>query len=289
MCVPIGLGLLAACGGEPPHETEAGPVVARVGTHPITTRDLLQELASFRGAAGRPQGEARNRVLERAILLELTERVAAERSLLVEPQYREHVLAIDLEARRRKQDVLRRLLAEDLVRGYTPTEQEVLQYYEESGARFRTTRLHLRELVTATEGEADEALAEIRSGSPFEEVARRRSIAASAQEAGRIGPFDRGLVPAHLAGQAYRLEESGQIAGPFKTPPGWTLLLLENREEGVARDLEQVRPAVERILERKEMQQRYEQMIDEARERFGVSIDEAVLSDDSLFETARTR
>ncbi len=279
----------AGCAGEPPEDKDAGPIVASVGSRKITLTELREELPPFRAGPNASSGDHRRRALDRLIALELSERFARDRGLLEDPRYLERAQAIDREAHRRKQDTLRRILGEDLVREYAATEDEIRTYYEKSQARFRTSRLHLREIVTPTESVAAEAMEEIAAGTPIEEVVARYSVAPSASEGGRIGPFEQGLVPGDLAPHAHRLRRPGDRAGPFPTPGGWTVLVLDERKTDVPRELDQVRPAIERILQRQQMQERYERLIEEGRQRLGVSIDEAVLANDALFETRPPR
>jgi peptidyl-prolyl cis-trans isomerase C len=287
-CLLIVLVLgIEGCGREPPAQKSTDPVVATVGARVITVPELRDELRPPRFRAGPPPAnvEHRRRTLERIVSLELTEHVARERGLLEDPRYSERARAVEREARRWKQEALRRLLAEELVEDFIPPEAEVRTHYEESRARFRGTLLHLREIVTAEEADAMEALQQVREGVPFREVAQSSSIAPSASEGGRIGPFDPGLVPEDLIPQVRRLRKPEDLAGPFQEPRGWTILLLEKRETGVPQELDQVRPTIERMLRRQEMEKRYEELIAEARQQVGVSIDEATLTDDALFGT----
>jgi parvulin-like peptidyl-prolyl isomerase len=280
------IGLIGTgCEREPPQEMDAGPVVASIGSRNITTIELREELPPFRAGPNASTLDHRRRALDRLVALELSERFARDRGLLEDPRYLERAQAIEREAHRRKQETLRRILGEDLVREYVPTEEEVQTYYAQSHARFQTSRIHLREIVTASESAASQAKEEISAGTPVEEVVARHSIAPSASKGGRIGPFEKGLVPGHLAPHVHQLGLPGDLVGPFPTPRGWTLVVLDKRETEVPRELDRVRPTVERILQRQEMQKRYERLMEEGRQRFGVSVDEAVLANDALFES----
>lgn len=281
LCVAL---LVTACQRESTTDaSNADPVVARVGDRAITVSELRASMPPVPVGLKISPVEARRRTLEEVLVLELSERIAAERDLLRDPRFLARARAIDREARRQKQDALRRLLSEQLVREYRPDPEAIQRYYERSPGRFQTTRVHLREIVTATEAEAEEALLEIRGGAGFEDVARRRSRAPSARDGGRIGPYTPGEVPTHLAPHVLLLGEPGTTGGPVETPEGWTLVYLERRETGVPRELGVVRPAIERILQQREMRQRYERAIQEARAQMDVSINEAVLIDESYF------
>jgi hypothetical protein len=279
----------AGCAEERAEKKDDAPVVARIGSRNITAIELREELPPMRAGPKASTVEHRRRALERLVALELSERFAHDRGLLDDPRYLERAQAIDREAHRRKQETLRRILGEDLVRDYVATEDEIRGYYEESQARFRTSRLHLHEIVAHTEAAANAAKEEISAGAPVEEVVARHSVAPSASRGGRIGPFEKGLVPGVLAPHAHQLRHPGDLVGPFPTPGGWTVLVLDKLETDVTRELDQVRPAIERIVQRHEMQERYERLIEEGHERFGVSIDEAVLANDAIFETRSRR
>jgi peptidyl-prolyl cis-trans isomerase C len=284
------LGLLgAACGPGPEGEGTETAIVATVGDRTIDVAEFRDELVPAVGPRDLSPVEHRRLALDRIIMLELTDRVARRRGLATDPRYLEILRLINRDAHRRKQNALRQVLSEKMAADYSPSEEAIRSYHREHGARFRTTRVHLAEIVTETEEAANVALEEIRSGTAFDEVARTRSLAASATRGGQIGPYARGLVPAHLVQQARRLQDPGDLEGPFETPDGWTIVRLEGRETNVPREFEEVRSAIERILRREEMERRFKTTLAEERDRIGVSVNEDVLIDDTLFETAGPR
>lgn len=92
-------------------------------------------------------------------------------------------------------------------------------------------QVHLRQIVVATEAEAQELLAQVAAGTAaFEELARAHSL----DEAGRAVGGDLGFVPRGVLSPA--VEEAafglqpGQVAGPVESATGWHLVLLVARD-----------------------------------------------------------
>lgn len=84
--------------------------------------------------------------------------------------------------------------------------------------------IHLSHIVVATEEEAGRVIRDLKSGTPFGDIAASRSIdAASAVRGGDIGDFERGdLMPA-IEEVAFGLKV-GQVGGPIRTALGFHVI-----------------------------------------------------------------
>ena len=84
--------------------------------------------------------------------------------------------------------------------------------------------IHLSHIVVATEEEAGRVIRDLKSGTPFGDIAASRSIdAASAARGGDIGDFERGdLMPA-IEEVAFGLKV-GQVGGPVRTALGFHVI-----------------------------------------------------------------
>lgn len=84
--------------------------------------------------------------------------------------------------------------------------------------------IHLSHIVVATEEEAGRVIRDLKSGTPFGDIAASRSIdAASAARGGDMGDFKRGdLMPA-FEEVAFGLKV-GQVGGPIRTAVGFHVI-----------------------------------------------------------------
>ena len=79
------------------------------------------------------------------------------------------------------------------------------------------------EAVAAKRAEAEAALARVRGGEDFGEVARALSEDPSAEKGGDLGWFGRGLLVRAVEDAAFDTAD-GQVAGPVRSPFGWHLV-----------------------------------------------------------------
>jgi peptidyl-prolyl cis-trans isomerase D len=132
-----------------------------------------------------------------------------------------------------------RLSAEELTRGYTPSEEELRQAFDEEAGRLasREKRQASHILISlppqATAEEARGALARIqgierqaRAGGDFAKLARKYSEdSATAAQGGGLGEIRRGLLPKELEQAVYALKP-GAISQPIRTNYGYHLVKL---------------------------------------------------------------
>lgn len=85
------------------------------------------------------------------------------------------------------------------------------------------TKINASHILVKTEDEAKLALAEVKGGKLFEDVARSRSICPSAKKGGSLGWFTHNQMVREFEKAAFSLKK-GQISAPVKTQFGWHII-----------------------------------------------------------------
>jgi peptidyl-prolyl cis-trans isomerase C len=109
-------------------------------------------------------------------------------------------------------------------------------------------QFHARQIVVASQAEADAARKLLASGASFEALAGQRSIdAATRFNGGDLGYFTPDTMP-DAYGEALKTAKAGDVLGPIKTDAGWALLKVEDRRPEPPMSLEAARPQIVRFL-----------------------------------------
>ncbi|PYS51068.1 MAG: hypothetical protein DMG13_19625 [Acidobacteria bacterium] len=123
------------------------------------------------------------------------------------------------------------------------TNEELRKYYEENSKNFdRPEGMRVREIVVSTKDrgpeeiesqkkKAEEAVAAIKKGDDFAEVARKYSESQTAQDGGDLGFFAKGELAKPLEDAVTNLDK-GQTTDLLTVPDGFIILKLEDKHNG---------------------------------------------------------
>jgi len=146
-------------------------------------------------------------------------------------------------------DMLAERVTAALVEGVSVTEEQAQQYFEAHrddlviGAEVR-----LRIIAVSNKAEAEEIVAAVRKGEPFDRLARRRSVGRLAAKGGDTGWVDVQALPSPLRKAAVELKP-GEVGGLLERGPGEFLIVgLQDRRPVRAKSLAEARPEIERRL-----------------------------------------
>jgi peptidyl-prolyl cis-trans isomerase C len=254
-------------------------VLATVGPYRITRADLEFRMTQLpEGAQESLKDPERQALLLEQMVDEKLIRLAAESQKLDrEPEYQRYVndLSTQLLSRYYNDKVLApRAL---------PDSAEILRYYEEHPAEFRVgERVTARQIVVATAGEAAEVRRRLVAGADFESLLPRSIDVQTKNLGGALGYVTRGA-PVRGVGQndafieAVMAVPAGQVSEPIRTDKGYHVVRVEAREPERVRDLEAVRPALERRLQSQKFKDLGQHLVDSLRAKYKVEIDEKTL------------
>ena len=253
------LPLLPACktsqarpqdsGAPTPHST--GEVLATVNGVPITRQEVTGAARPASAHGGSGAAETPAQTLDRLIQEELRAQRAVHLGLDRDPQFQSDLERAEASFRTwRRSQLLTLLEAHDQTARPAIGDAEARAYYDANGPRVRT-EVRIGQILLRDEAAITRALAEIRGGAPFEEVARRQ-FASLPESAGR--PWDLGylrwnLVPAAWRDVVYTLP-IGQTSDVIRGPNNrfWLINVVDRRERAEL-TFDAMRPAIVQLLQ----------------------------------------
>ena len=138
------------------------------------------------------------------------------------------------------------------------TDDEVRQYYDANLSQYQTPgQVRASHILLRVDGDdeavaarAAELAAEARAGADFAELARRHSEdETNAENGGDLGPFGRGRMVPEFENAAFALA-AGEISDPVRSPFGYHVINVTEKQEEVTQPFAEVRGAIENILKR---------------------------------------
>ena len=179
----------------------------------------------------------------------------------------------DVKQRYREQIMYQMVIQRDVARSVFFNDEEIQSFYDEHKEEFQQpARVRLREILISTASRSPEeatertreALAKIRKGDAFEDVAREYSDAPTAASGGDLGNFE----PENLSEQVRELTANLRINGvadPQLTPEGYLILQLAERYDGGVPPVEQAREAIQNSMYMERVQPAFRKFLERMR------------------------
>lgn len=162
--------------------------------------------------------------------------------------------------------MIERLLTREVYRRVSVTPAEVRRYYQANPREFeKPEQVRVRQIVVATEAEAQKAMETLQAGADFAAVAKQKSTAPEAVKGGDLGYFARGDMPAEF-NVVFGLPKGG-TSGIVKSPYGYHIFKLEDKRKAGRAGLDEVYRNIEEKLRREKEDKRYKAWFKELRSR----------------------
>jgi parvulin-like peptidyl-prolyl isomerase len=187
----------------------------------------------------------------------------------------------DEQVRLRLREVERELVAEEYIRRFMQdvpevTEEEARAYFDAHRSEY-AMQLRLAHVLVRSRQEAERALDEIRSGTPFETVAANVSIDQTASLGGDLGYMRRGEMIHELENVAFGLKV-GEVSGVIPSSYGYHIIKVLDRHPGAGQpSFESKRAAVMNFLTSQRRRQAFDERLRELEGRAVVVVDTARL------------
>jgi parvulin-like peptidyl-prolyl isomerase len=166
-----------------------------------------------------------------------------------------------------RETLRKRLLFDRLINRFVQSkvmvmDSEINQYYQTHQEKFtRPAEVDVSEIVVLFEGKqkaaaqskAEQALAELKGGQSFADVAKKYSEGATAAKGGGVGSFKQGTLAPALEKAVFNLKPD-QFVGPVETNYGLVLMRLNKKTEAAPVALADVRPEIQREIYYSKMQ-----------------------------------
>ena len=140
----------------------------------------------------------------------------------------------------------------------TLTEDELQQYYDTNLSQYQTPgQVRASHILLRVDGDdeaatarAAELAAEARAGADFAELAREHSEDdTNAENGGDLGLFGRGRMVPEFENAAFALA-AGEVSDPVRSPFGYHVIKVTEKQEEVTQPFAEVRGAIENVLKR---------------------------------------
>lgn len=166
-----------------------------------------------------------------------------------------------------REAIKKRYILDEVVRNFvyskiTLLSAEVESFYQENMDKFtEPAEVELAEILFLIEGKdkaqvrtrAEEALAKLKAGSSFEELAKQFSEGPTAAKGGQIGSFKKGSMAAALEQVAFSMRE-GEVSGIIETDYGLQIIKVASSQAPRAKPLDEIRPQIQNYLYQKKAQ-----------------------------------
>lgn len=218
------------------------PVVARVNGQPITRSAVLE----LYGQLPPPMNQMPIEQILPGILNELTARKllgeAAEKSKLGDDP------AVKAQLQTAREQVLQQAYLDRKLKAELTEPKLKARYDELVKAQPPQEEVHARHILTATEADAKAALDEVKKGTDFTEVSKKRSTGPTASTGGDLGFFTKDKMVPEFAEAAFALQPGQVSEKPVQSQFGWHVIKVEARRKAPVPRFEDVRSQVYEIM-----------------------------------------
>lgn len=295
--VLIAMLLLPGCGKKSGTGDESVEIIARVDDTEITLDELSKKLYP----QGRPESAEANpkladtvlqQLIDRALIInwasknkiKISEEEVDARLDIIKADYSEGNIdkylkqqGMDMQQLRVRIEedlVVERVIAREVSSKIEVSDDEIEKYYKEHGEKYESPdEYHIKQIITDTQKDAEDALTAIEYGTPFEQVAADKSVAPDRYAGGDVGYVPLNALPPAVAETAKTLPD-GEISPVIETEYGYFLVKVEAKKEGGAVPIDEVSDEIYgKIHETKEMKT-YTKWLDGLRAAADIKIEE---------------
>jgi parvulin-like peptidyl-prolyl isomerase len=276
-------------------EKENAPtgVLAEVDGVVITVEDFNREFREMRlenqfspgghDSLIRMKEEFLEQLIEEALILkaarrlgaDVTERELEEEIMAIKNDYRgeslrDHLNRQGISFENWKKRVKKTMVIEKTIRIGSHSEdsismEEARAYYEAHREEYiLPQRVRARQIVVASERDANKILRELEKGIPFEQLAAEKSLGPEGRVDGDLGYFGRGDMPKEFD-LVFSMEE-GEISTAIESPYGYHIFKVEDSTPGRPLAFEEVFDDIKKTIAQTKSDQRYKKWLAELKE-----------------------
>ena len=191
----------------------------------------------------------------------------------------------DTDLRRRLMEIERELVAEECIRGFVEdipdvTEEEARDYFQEHRSDY-SIQVRLAHILVRSRPEAERVLADIRAGTPFENIATSVSIDQTASQGGDLGYMRRGEMVHELEEAAFKLKV-GDVGDVIESSYGYHVIKVLDRHPGAGQpSFDSKQAAVMNFLTSLRRRTAFDGWLTELEDRATVIIDTTLLREEA--------
>ena len=133
------------------------------------------------------------------------------------------------------------------------TDDELKASYDKATAQMSKSEFKARHILVKTKDEATAAIAELKAGKDFADLAKAKSTDTSAQMGGDLGWFKTDSMVKPFAEAVAAMEPGQTSTEPVETQFGWHVIKLEEKRDVKLPELENMKPQLKRQIEQEKM------------------------------------
>jgi len=229
----------------------ADKAVATVNGTPISQKSYDYYLAQAMQRRGQNQGQGG--VNREAIINELVNRELLHQAAIKEKVENDETVAFQLE--QLKVDALIQGLINKLSKDNAITDKDLKKEYDKRIAGAKLSEYKARHILLKTEEDAKTVIAELDSGSKFEELAKKKSTGPSAKDGGDLGWFNPSQMVPPFSQAVAQMKKGSYTKKPVKTQFGWHVIKLEDTRKRTPPKFEDIKPQIRMVLQNKRIQE----------------------------------
>ena len=254
-----------AVGALPAAAADQAKVLAKIGNDTITESDL-SELTKSMAQQGMLADDSQKKALDYLVNVYVLAAEAQAQGLDKEPEVQRFL-------KFNKQDLLARIFLDKLTKNLPdPTDQQAKEFYEKNKDEFTIPEsVLLHHIMVKTEKEAKDALARIKKGDKFADVASQISLCPSKVNGGNLNWLPTGSLVKEIEDAAFGMEK-GQMLGPVQSKFGFHVLFLEDKKPAQQTSFEQAQPQIMERLKFTARQDQYEKIAQDLRKKLNVQV-----------------
>jgi peptidyl-prolyl cis-trans isomerase C len=265
---------LAGCSSKPAGQDK---ILVTVGNKFITLGDYKQKLARlptyYQGIAERNKKSLLDDMIMESLLLEDAVRKGVDKDKEVR----------DILEEAKKKIIMAKFMKTEVDDKIKISEEDLKKYYELHKEEYKKPEMwRASHILVSSEADAKGVIAELSAGKKFPDIAKERSIDATAARGGDVGYFRKGQVLPEFENACAALEV-GQTSPVVHTQFGYHVIKLTDRKPESQMSFEEAKPMVDNDLRVNKRAELFSKLVADLKNRYRVNMeDDAMKAIDAI-------
>lgn len=266
--LPLAISAVVFCGCGKRQSPADARMLVRVSNKSISENDLKAKLARLPPYYQSIISKDKKRYIEDMIVEMLCYEEGIRKGIDKDKEVKELV------SEAKKKIIMAKVIKNEVEDKVVVTELEMKKFYDEHKDEFKKPDMWRASHVLVTDENAAKAiLDELSKGAKFEDIARARSIDATASRGGDIGFFRAGQLVPDFERTCLKLNV-GETSDVVKTQFGYHIIKLTAKKEGGVQSYDEAKRAIETELKKEKRSELFNKMVMSLKDRYGVQVNE---------------
>lgn len=263
-----GIFLLANLTGCGTKSSASDKILVTVANKFITLKDFNNRLVKlpsyYKGMTGNNRKRLLDDIIVESLFLEDALRKGVDRDKEIK----------DILNEARKKIIIAKFVKTEVDDKVNVSEDDIKKFYEENKENFKKPEMwRASHILVANEGEARQILSELSAGKSFENLAKEKSIDATATRLGDVGYFKKGQVVPEFENACFGLKV-GQTSGIVRTQFGYHIIKLTDKKDETIESFDEARPTIEGELKLKKRNELFDKLVLDLKNKYRVRVED---------------